>query len=257
MTYGNDVEEWSRALLERFGPTKASGMAIIVRERYSLGDAMRHREPREYAMTIIRAAKIAKLGDVHNQLDIIWNGLDVEFQSDIDLPTAQITLNQFLTSLDLRKQQWWTKASRMGKSNTSSMNTTSRPPQARGNLSQYTNQARSMPFRSMNSGSQSSGFPQNSGFQSMNRPQASASPYQQNYQAYNQYQNRSYGSSSTAYQGHQRKDQPALPAPPVQRQITAGPNQNYQSANAYGSRQPFQPNSYRPPFQPSSYRPPS
>ena len=257
MTYGNDVEEWSRALLERFGPTKASGMAIIVKERYSLGDAMRHREPREYAMAIIRAAKVAKLGDVHNQLDIIWNGLDVEFQSDIDPPTVQTTLNQFLTSLDLRKNQWWTKASRMGKSNAGSMNARApNPPQVKGNPSQYTNQARGMPFRPMNSGFRNSGFQQNSGFQNMNRPQASAFP-NPNYQAYNQYQNRPYGSSNAAYQGYQRRDQPALPAPPVQRQITAGPNQNYQSANAYGSRQPFQPNSYRPPFQPGSYRPPS
>ncbi len=103
MTYGNEVDEWSSSLLERFGPTKASGMATIVRERYTLNDAVKHREPREYAMIIIRAAKVAKLGDIHNQLDIIWNGLDIEFQSDISSLTEQTTLNQFLTSLDLRK----------------------------------------------------------------------------------------------------------------------------------------------------------
>lgn len=32
LTYGNDVHEWSRILPERFGPTKASGMAVRVRE---------------------------------------------------------------------------------------------------------------------------------------------------------------------------------------------------------------------------------
>ena len=78
-TYGQNVEEWSSALLNRFGPTKASGIATLVKERYSINDAVRHREPREYTMTIIRAAKVAKLSEVHNQLDIIWNGLDVEF----------------------------------------------------------------------------------------------------------------------------------------------------------------------------------
>lgn len=56
-------------------------------------------------MTIIRAAKVAKLGDTHIQLDVTWNGLDVEFQSDIDPPTAGTILNQFFTSMDLRKQQ--------------------------------------------------------------------------------------------------------------------------------------------------------
>ena len=53
-------------MFERFGPTKASGIAIIIRERYTLNDTIRYREPREYAIVIIRAAQIAKLGDVHN-----------------------------------------------------------------------------------------------------------------------------------------------------------------------------------------------
>lgn len=246
LTYGNNCEEWSSALLERFGPTKASGMATIVKEKYTLNDAMRHREPREYAMAIIRAAKVAKLGDVHNQLDIIWNGLDVEFQSDIDPPTIQTTLNQFLTSMDIRKQQWWTKASRVTKHNPGSQHSSQRTsalPLTRSNQSQYNTQAR-------NSRPANSGF-QNSGFQNSGRSQPSY-PYQQNYQAYNQYQNRpsNYQSSGPAYQGP-RRDQPALPAPPVQRQITAGPNVQ---PNAYGSRQPLQPTSGNQPGRAPPYQ---
>ena len=71
LTYDNNVEEWGSALLKRFGPTKASEMTIIVKERYSLNNTIRRREPREYAMIIIRAAQVTKLGDTHNQLDII------------------------------------------------------------------------------------------------------------------------------------------------------------------------------------------
>ena len=256
LTYGNDVDEWCAALLERFGPTKQSGMAIIARERYTLNDAVRHREPREYAMTIIRAAKIAKYGDVHNQLDIIWNGLDVEFQSDIDPPTTQTTLNQMLTAMDLRKSQWWIKAARMTKqpnaSNASSSNQRTNQPQQRGNSSQYS-QSRGMPSRPM-SGARNSGF-QNSGFQNMGRQQQQPPVFPYQNQAYNQYQNQRQPAyaNGPAYQGP--KDQLALPAPPIQRQITAGPNQGYQQQNAYGSRQPFQPNgnyqsgSSRAPYQ--------
>ena len=229
-------------------------MAIIVKERYSISDAMRHREPREYAMTIIRAAKIAKFGDVHNQLDTIWNGLDMEFQSDIDPPTTQTTLNQFLASMDVRKTQWWTKASRMGKQqNSQHVPQRANNPSNRGNASQYNNQR--MPLRPMNSGFQNS---QNSGFRSMDRQQGSASPYQ-NFQAYNQ-QNRqpAYQSNVPAYQSYPRRDaQQALPAPSVQRQITAGPNSSSQQ-NAYGSRQPFQPRSTGSSYQASnrpSYQP--
>ena len=264
LTYGNDVAEWSQALLERFSPTKASGMATIVKERYSLNDAMRHREPCEYAMTIIRAAKVAKLGDVHNQLDIIWNGLDVEFQSDISPPTEATTLNQFLAVMDVRKQQWWTKASRMTRQGGSMSTPTYRPnpnlSQDKGKSSQYNNpQVRSMPARPMNQGFQKTGY------RNMNRPQQNfASPFRQNNQAYNQYQNRQpgYASNSNANPAYPRRDQQqALPAPQTQRQITAGPG--FQP-NAYGSRQPYQPRppyqaaaASRPAYQPGPYQPAS
>ena len=214
LSYGINVDEWSKALLERFGPTKASGITTIIRERYILNDAMRYREPREYTMVIIRAAQIAKLGDVYNQLDIIWNSLDIEFQSDIDSPTVQTTLNQFLTSIDIRKQQWWTKASRMTKHQNPNPSTTHRalnPPQNRGNSSQYNNQAKANRF---------SGRPQQ------------APPYQKNYQAYNQYQNRPYENRQPAYTNagptFSRDQQQTLPAPPIPKQITANLNQAYQ-----------------------------
>ena len=193
---------------------------------------MRHRESREYVMTIVRAAKVVKLGDVHNQLDIIWNGLDVEFQSDIDPPIVQITLNQFLTVMDVRKNQWWTKAIRT-KYPTNNVPRSSNQPQNRGNSSQYNNQ-RGMPNRPMNSGSQNSGRP------------SQPFPYQQNYQAYNQYQNRQQGPAYQSGPAYPRRDQQALPAPPVQRQITAGPSSQ---PNAYGSRQPFQPNNSNGSYQ--------
>ena len=91
--------------MERFGPLKNIGIAQLLKEKYTIGDALRHREPREYAIAIVRAAKVAKLEVVYNQLDIIWNGLDVEFQSDIDPPEVTTTLNQFLTAIDRRKHQ--------------------------------------------------------------------------------------------------------------------------------------------------------
>ena len=86
LTYGQELDEWVSFLMERFGAPKSIGIAQLLKEKYTINDAVRHREPREYAMAIVRAAKVAKLDAVHNQLDIIWNGLDVEFQSDIDSP---------------------------------------------------------------------------------------------------------------------------------------------------------------------------
>ena len=69
----------------------------------------------------MRAAKVAKLDVIYSQLDIIWNGLDVEFQSNIDPPDVITTLNQFLTAIDRRKHQWWAKASRMRPSSSTAL----------------------------------------------------------------------------------------------------------------------------------------
>lgn len=222
MTYGNHVDEWNTALLERFGPTKALGMATIVKERYSHSDAIRHREPREYAMTIIRAAKIAKLGDVHNQLDIIWNGLDVEFQSDIDPPTIQTTLNQFLTAMDIRKNQWWTKASRMTKHNPNN------PSQQK---------------RTNNCGYQSrqpQPQPQNNAYQ--NNQQQQSRPWRPTYGG--GYQNNQ--PRPQVYQNNQGNARVSLPAPPTRLQITAPPggsgsDSKPSDCRPWPDRQPFRP----------------
>lgn len=46
-------------------------MVTIVKKRYILNDTIKHRESCEYVMIIIKAAKIIKLDDIHNQLNII------------------------------------------------------------------------------------------------------------------------------------------------------------------------------------------
>ena len=54
-------------------------MVAVMKERYTLNDAAKHREPRKYVQTVIRAAKTAELSETSDYLLIIWNGLDVEF----------------------------------------------------------------------------------------------------------------------------------------------------------------------------------
>lgn len=99
-------------LIERFKQPTNIAMDAILRERYTLKDASNHREPREYAQKILRSAKDAKLTDVRNQLDIIYNGLDPELRRDIRRPKDTTTLQEFLADLDDYKHDWWTYASR-------------------------------------------------------------------------------------------------------------------------------------------------
>ena len=87
-------------------------MTVLLREKYSMQDAARHREPREYAQTIMRAAQNADMGTMKDHMLLIWNDLDSEFQRDIPKPEAVIDYNRFLKSLNKRKYQWWEHASR-------------------------------------------------------------------------------------------------------------------------------------------------
>ena len=64
LALGEELTEWSRLLISRFKAPRSVGISVVLRERYTLQEAARHREPREYAQTIIRAAKTAELGGV-------------------------------------------------------------------------------------------------------------------------------------------------------------------------------------------------
>jgi hypothetical protein len=54
-------------------------MITITRERYTLDDARRRRESREYADIIMRATKSAELNSESHQIMLIYNDLNLEF----------------------------------------------------------------------------------------------------------------------------------------------------------------------------------
>ena len=102
LTYGNGVEKWTILFRTRFKTSRSTGMAIMLKKKYIMNDVARRREFRKYAQTIIRAVKTAELGDATDHLLVVWNGLNVEFQRDIDEPDKFITLNGFfLTNVNI------------------------------------------------------------------------------------------------------------------------------------------------------------
>ncbi len=101
------ASEWSQALATRLkGPTNVAIDAILC-ERYPMKDAAAHREPREYAQKIPSSAKDANMISVLYQLDIIYNGLDLELRRDIKRPDDKSTINSFLAGMDDSKHEWW------------------------------------------------------------------------------------------------------------------------------------------------------
>jgi hypothetical protein len=81
-------------------------MTTIIRERYTMNDARRRREPREYASVIMRAARSAELESDAHQVMMIYNDLDLEFQRNIPLPGLITDIQNFLQSLNDKKDIW-------------------------------------------------------------------------------------------------------------------------------------------------------
>ena len=229
-----NLGEWYRLLLARWKPPRSQGMTVLLREKYTVQDAARHREPREYAQTMLRAAQNADMGVMKDHMLLIWNGLDLEFQRDIPEPDGTTDYNRFLESLDKRKYQWWEHAARHSKQ---------MPSQS---------QQRRQDHRDSRGGYNQFQSRQNQPFQSSQRfqPQNNAYQYQQQYDR--PWKPSTYGNQSQS-QNYQRQGnaQISLPAPPTRLQITApqqgsgsGSRPNtYQGTNNQQQRQPFRPTS--------------
>ena len=234
LKYGNGdtIEEWANLLTSQFKKPANIAIDAMLHERYTLKDAASQREPHEYAQKILRSAKDAGLTVVKNQLDMIYNGIDLELRRDIRRPDEQSTLSSYLADIDENKHEWWAYAARH------------QVPSHQGGGQLQSRQGRPQDSRSSQFGqSEVSG---RGGFQSYN-----SRPYQSSQQAFNspsQYQNQYSDQYSNA--GVNR-----LPTPPARLQITAGTNQ-INDANSFTFRQPFRPGkgNNRGGYQGSSYQ---
>lgn len=111
--YGTGIDKWEKQLLKRFRLAPHIAMMTICNERYTIEDARRHREPRDFAGNIMRAAKDAELTSPISILSFIYNGMDAEFQQHLPVPSATISTDSYLQIMDERKNLWWTLASRI------------------------------------------------------------------------------------------------------------------------------------------------
>ena len=268
---GNDdtgIGEWITLLHSRFKEPAHVAMDSLTKEKYTIRDAANRREPREYAQKMLRLARDAGLSQLKNQLDFIFNGIDLEIRSsDIRRPRDDTTLSSFLADIDDVKHDWWERGTKNRSSSSYTSNKPARPEQ-RQQTGQYSNRQgtssgygntsyQNRPNRGFQPSFQSRPFNQygQSAYNNQQYPQQqrqSYGGYQANQYGYNQQPR--YGQSPQGYpnqSGFQSqsssapKPSPALPTAPQRLQITAG------QASADGSnssRQPFRPaeNSYRP-----------
>ena len=109
--FDNEIDEWIRILLKKFRQSSETALAIVIKEKYIMKNVRKRRKSIEYAQIIIRTVRFAKMS-VYNQVYLIFNDLNVEFQKNLDMSTDTTDLNSFLQKLDLKKKIWWTLRSR-------------------------------------------------------------------------------------------------------------------------------------------------
>ena len=107
MRYEDEIDHWTTQLLKRFKENINVFMNIMLREQYTMKDARRRRESREYAAKILRAAKSAELESMANQIAIIYNELNVEFRRDLTKPVNVLSIDFFLREMNEVKDIWW------------------------------------------------------------------------------------------------------------------------------------------------------
>ena len=112
---GYNPDEWYRLLHSRWKAPRSVSLSALLHEKYTLQDAAKRREPREYAQAMVKAAQNAEMGTTKDHILMVWQNLDMEFQRDIPEPGQEIDYNAFLESIDRRKHQWWHYASRYAK----------------------------------------------------------------------------------------------------------------------------------------------
>lgn len=70
-------------------------IANFFRKQYTVENAQKHRESRKYAQKIIKLIKLIEINLVFNQLNIIYNNINVKFKQNFRRFINIITLNKY------------------------------------------------------------------------------------------------------------------------------------------------------------------
>ena len=109
--YASDIKHWFVKLLTRFKKKSNIALSILMKKKYIFENVRNQRKSRKYAFIILRASKSTNFA-VSNQIAMIWNDMNAEFQRDIQKSNENIILNDFLNALNEFKNIWWQLARR-------------------------------------------------------------------------------------------------------------------------------------------------
>ena len=185
MTDQKELFEWISLLHDKFKQFTNVTMNSLVQQRYIFRDATTQRESREYAQKIIRLVKNVDMISVLNQLDFIYNDIDIDVRADtLRRFKNSTTINEMLSDMNEFKHDWWVKVAKL-RNNINTQN--SRNQLSRQNV-------RSQQFDQYNNNRQSQSQRQSFQFQSFQRQ------FFQSRYSNNVYQNQFFQQSRQNYQ---------------------------------------------------------
>lgn len=79
---------------------------ILMKEKYKFENAKNQKKVRKYALMILRVTKSTNFA-VSDQIAMIWNDMNVEFQRNINRFNDSTMLDEFLNNLNKFKDIWW------------------------------------------------------------------------------------------------------------------------------------------------------
>jgi hypothetical protein len=107
LTYEEEVEHWTKKLITRFKKLASIATVSLLRERYIMKNARRNRESRKYAQKIIRSTKSVELDSIFNQLNIIYNEVEMKLRRDLRRLDNTTIIDFFLQKMNECKNIWW------------------------------------------------------------------------------------------------------------------------------------------------------
>lgn len=105
--YEKDVNHWIKKLTTRFKKLSSIITTSLLRKQYIMNNVKRSKKLRKYAQKVIRTAKSAKMNFIFNQLNIIYNDIDVKFRRDFRRLSNVIIIDVFLQKMNECKNIWW------------------------------------------------------------------------------------------------------------------------------------------------------
>ena len=78
---------------------------VVFYKRYIMRNAISYRKSRKYTQKILRSVKNINLITIKNQLDIIYNNINLKLRRNIKKSNYETTINAFFTSFDKYKYE--------------------------------------------------------------------------------------------------------------------------------------------------------